>query len=277
MVDPVAGFDSHPAFRFGPARTGIIDTADVYYAGASQGGIFGLTLMSTAEDIRRGVLFLATANLSTLSHRSFVNSAFLTLLRRSYPDRLDEQILIVIMQQSWDRVKPNGYLTHLVPGDLSSPPAPRDVIIVMATYDSDIPNIATEITVRSLGIPQLAPVRRSFFAIPEATAPIDGSALVEIDPQKGFARCNDPTRPDPGTPCTTDGDCPGPGDTPSRTRCDSGIPPLTNTLPPFENCAHFCPPDPPPTATAASAQQIDAFLRPNGQILQFCSGVYDPE
>jgi len=43
------------------------------------------------------------------------------------------------------------------------------------------------------------------------------------------------------------------------------------------NCAHFCPPDPPPTATAASGRQLDAFLRPNGTVQQFCAGVCDPE
>src|SRR5438128_11798354 len=56
MVDPVHGFNSHPAFRFGPDATGIIDTTEVYYSGGSQGGIFGLAIMSIAEDFRRGFL-----------------------------------------------------------------------------------------------------------------------------------------------------------------------------------------------------------------------------
>ena len=75
----------------------------------------------------------------------------------------------------------------------------------------------------------------------------------------------------PGAACTTNADCPGPGDTPTRTRCDSGIPPVTNTPPPFNNHAHGS------TGNVATGQQIDAFLRPDGKVEQFCAGTCDPD
>jgi hypothetical protein len=112
-------------------------------------------------------------------------------------------------------------------------------------------------------------VQRSFFDIPDAAAPLD-SAFVEVDPQLSFSRCNQPGANNPGAACASDADCPGPGDPPSRTRCDSGVPPLTNTPPPFNNRAHGS------TGSAAMGQQIDGFLRPTGQVLQFCSGPCDP-
>jgi hypothetical protein len=128
--------------------------------------------------------------------------------------------------------------------------------------------------VRSLGIPQVNPPLRDFFQIPDMTAPYDGSAFQEIDWQKCGSRCNVPGQDNPGAACTTDADCPGLGDPPTRTRCDSGTPPLTNTPPAFENGAHGAEGNAPPTVP--SAQQTDAFLRPDGTVQQFCSGPCDP-
>jgi hypothetical protein len=147
---------------------------------------------------------------------------------------------------------------------------PHEILMHMATYDSEVANVATEIAVRSLGIPQLLPAARSFFQIPEMAAPFDGSAFVEVDPMRGFSRCNVPGSANPGATCTTDADCPGPGDPPTRTSCESGIPPLSNTAPTFNNGAHGS------TGSPPMGQQIEQFLRPNGNVQQFCAGVCDP-
>jgi hypothetical protein len=272
LVDPVTGFSSHPAFR--PGGSPAIDTTEVYYSGGSQGGIFGVAIMSIAEDFKRGFLAVPGANYSTLLHRSIDFNPYLALSRTAYPDRLDEQLTIALIQQLWDRAEPQGYMNHLVSGDLSSPPVPHKILIHMSTCDSQVSNLATEIMARSLGIPQVTPPLRSFLDIPEMTAPYDGSAFVEIDWQKCGSRCNVPGQDNPGAACTTDADCPGLGDPPTRTRCDSGTPPLTNTAPAFENDAHGAEGSAPPTAP--SAMQTDAFLRPNGTIQQFCSGPCDP-
>ena len=272
MVDPVNGFDSHPAFQF--AGTPIIDTSEVFYSGGSQGGIFGIAIMSIAEDFKRGFLAVPAANYSTLLHRSIDFNPFLALLRTVYPDRLDEQLGVALMQQLWDRAEPQGYMNHLAAGDLSSPPVPHQVLIHMSTCDSQVSNLGTQIMVRSLGIPQVTPVLRSFFDIPEMAAPYDGSAFVEIDWQKCGSRCNVPGQDDPGAACATDADCPGLGDPPSRTRCDSGVPPLGNTAPLFENDAHGAEGSASPLGP--EAQQVNAFLRPAGDVEQFCTGPCDP-
>jgi len=271
LVDPVNGFNSHPAFRFGSPATGVIDTTAVYYSGGSQGGIFGTAIMSVAEDFERGFLAVPGANYSTLLRRSIDFNPFLAIHRVAYPDDLDETIIMGLVQQLWDRAEPNGYYPHLLSGDLSDPPRPHKVLMHMARYDSEVSNLSTEIMVRSLGFPQVAPVINHFFGIPEQEAPFDGSALVEIDPRLGFSRCIAPGSDSPGAACTTNADCPGAGDPPSRTRCDSGIPPLTNTPPTFNNRAHGS------TGVPTAGAQIDAFLRPGGRIENFCDGPCDPE
>lgn len=271
LADPVDGFNSHPAFQLGVGGAPVIDTEQVFYSGGSQGGIFGGAIMAIAEDFDRGFLAVPAANYSTLLHRSIDFNPFFALLNVSYPDKLDQILLFPLIQQLWDRAEPQGYLPHILPGTLSNPPRPHKILIHMATYDSEVSNLGTEIMVRSLGIPQLTPVHRSFVGIPEMAAPFDGSAFVEIDPQRGFSRCHTPGSTDAGAMCTTDADCPGAGDPASRTQCASGIPPLENLPPPFNNGAHGR------TGNPTTGMQIANFLRDGGFIEQFCSGPCDPE
>jgi hypothetical protein len=270
LADPVNGFNSHPAFQLGVGGAPVIKTDEVFYSGGSQGGIFGGAIMAITEEFERGFLAVPAANYSTLLHRSIDFNPFFAILNGSYPDKLDQILIFPLIQQLWDRAEPNGYLPHVVPGTLSDPPRPHKVLIHMATYDSEVSNIGTEIMVRSLGIPQVVPAARSFVGIPELEAPFDGSAFVEVNPQRGFSRCHTPGSTDAGATCTTDAQCPGPGDPASRTQCASGIPPLVNLPPPFNNGAHGS------TANDATGQQIAEFLRNGGSIQNYCSGPCDP-
>lgn len=266
LDDPVAGFNSDPAFQLGAGGAPIIDTDQVFYSGGSQGGIFGAAIMALTEEFDRGFLAVPASNYSTLLQRSIDFEPFFALLQGAYPDDLDRTILYPLIQQQWDRAEPNGYLPHILPGDLSDPPFPHKVLLHMATYDSEVSNLGTEIMTRSLGIPQVTPVHRTFFQIDEMAAPFDGSALVEIDPLRGGGRCHTPGTTDRGAFCASDAECPGAGDPASRTQCAPGIPPLGNDAPVFNNGAHGA------TRSNEAGQQIEAFLKDGGQIEQFCIG-----
>jgi hypothetical protein len=65
------------------------------------------------------------ANYSTLLHRAAPFQLYLTVLNASYPDKLDQQILVGLGQQLWDRVDPIAYLPHILPGTLSNTPHPH--------------------------------------------------------------------------------------------------------------------------------------------------------
>jgi hypothetical protein len=226
-----AGFASHPAFRIGDVP--LIDTTAVYWYGISQGGIEGGVVMALSQDITRGVLGVPAANYSTLLYRSVDFAPFFALLKVAYPDPVARSLLLGLIQQLWDRSEPNGWYHHTVAGTLPDTP-PHRILVHMAHSDAEVANLGTEIMVRSTGIPQLFPVNRHYYAIPEAVAPFDGSAFVESD----F-----------GLPA----------------------PPVTNT-PPDENDVHGR-----MRALPAIQAQIDRFLRPDGQVEQFCTGPCDPE
>ncbi len=221
------GLVSDPAFQLDGEP--LIDTRELYFYGISQGGIEGGTYMALSTDTVRGVLGVGASNYSTLLQRSTDFGTFLVLLQASYPDELDQAVGYSLIQQVWDRADPNGYETHIVRDPLPGTPA-KKLLLQVGVYDSQVSNIATEIQVRSMGIPNLAPTVLPLFEVPEMEAPFDGSAFVPYD-------------------------------------VDAVPSPLTNTPPASDNGVHEA-----VRRLDAAQRQIDAFLRPDGRIENFCDG-----
>jgi hypothetical protein len=221
------GFVSHPAFQLDGEP--LIDRTELYYYGISQGGIQGGTYLALSPDTSRGVLGVGASNYSILLQRSVDFAPFQFILNGFYTDLLERSLLYPLLQQLWDRAEPDGYLSHLVSDPLPGTPA-KKVLLQMGVNDSQVPNIGTEVQVRSLGIPAVAPSVRPAFQIPEMEAPFDGSAYVPYD---------------------VDG---------------AGVP-LTNLPPTIENGVHEA-----VRRLEAAQNQIDAFLRPDGLIENFCDG-----
>jgi hypothetical protein len=221
------GFVSDPAFQLNGEP--LIDTQELYYYGNSLGGTESGAYMALSTDTIRGVLGVGAANFSTLLQRSTDFAQFQFILNHNYPAELDRALVIALMQQLWDRGEPNGYTSHLLSDPLPGTPA-KKVLLQMGLHDAQVPNIGTEIQVRSLGIPALAPAVLSLFEVPERRAPFDGSAWVPYDVSA----------------------------TPE---------PLTNTPPAEDNGVHEA-----IRRLDAAQSQIDAFLRPDGMVENFCNG-----
>jgi hypothetical protein len=229
------GLISHPAFSYdvgsGPEPT--YDPSEVFYYGNSQGGILGGTVMALTQETTRGVLGVPAANFSTLLQRSVDFNPYFALLRTNYPDDINRALTYPLLQQLWDKSEPNGWYHRTLANPLPGTPAHK-LLIHMATSDAEVANIATEIMVRTMGIPQVSPVVSSYFDIPEMAASFDGSAMVESDGSYGPV-------------------------------------PQAN-LPPANNGAHGAMRNRP-----AIQAQIDAFLKTNGDVQNFCVGPCNPE
>lgn len=232
------GFGSHAAFQddFGAS---VIDTSDVFYDSNSQGGIFGGTVMSVAQDITRGVLGVPGMNYSTLLTRSVDFDAYSILLYPAYPDELQRPLLLALIQMLWDRSEPNGYVRHLENDTLPNTPS-HDVLLHSAFGDHQVANVTTEIEARTIGAsihqPAMAAGRHSdvdpFFDIPAIPGyPFDGSALIIWD---------------------------------------SGAP-----TPPIENVAPRLGTDPhsDPRKDADARVQKSEFLRTGGMVVDVCGGL----
>jgi hypothetical protein len=158
----------------------IIDTTQAYYRGDSQGGIFGATYMSISTDITRGLLGEPGMPYNLLLDRSVDFSGFRFLLKGNFPNGIDVQIVLGLIQMIWDRTEPNGYVPYMRENMLPNTPR-HEVLIHDAIGDHQVTTLGAHVIARTIGAKNLAPVNRSIWGIEQSSGPIDGSAIVEFD------------------------------------------------------------------------------------------------
>ena len=156
------GFTAHPAFRTDGGRPLVDIRHDLVFDGNSQGGIFGGALVALSKDIRYAVLGVTGMNYSTLFNRSSDAAPFQAIFDRSYPDRLEQQIVLALMQMLWDRGEANGYAAHLTDDPYAGTPRHR-VLMQVAYGDHQVATVSAEVEARTIGarlrMPALAPGR----------------------------------------------------------------------------------------------------------------------
>jgi hypothetical protein len=186
LKDP-RGLATDPAFQ--DDGQPLVTTGEVFYNGNSQGGILGGAATAISTEWTRAVLGVPAMNYSTLLHRSVDFDPFDVLHRAAYPDVVDRQLGIALVQMLWDRGEGNGYAAHLTDDPLPGTP-PHDVLLIEAFGDHQVANVATETMARTIGAfvhsPALAPGRSPdvtpLWDIPPVpTDPFDGSVLVVWD------------------------------------------------------------------------------------------------
>ncbi|MFC5926489.1 hypothetical protein [Micromonospora vulcania] len=185
MIHP-GGFAAHPAFRDATARPLINRVGGLHYDGNSQGGINGGALTAIAQDWTRSVLGVPAMNYSTLLQRSVDFAPFQTIMDGYYPDKVDQQLILALLQMLWDRSEANGYAQHLTDRPLPGTPA-HQVLMHVAFGDHQVSPAAAEVQARTIGArlhtPALADgwsldVRPYWGIAPIRSYPYTGSALV---------------------------------------------------------------------------------------------------
>ena len=150
----------------------LIDPDRVYYAGASLGGILGITLMGLHPDIDRGLLYVGGAGFPFMIERSGDFALFIPLFESFYPSRTDRAIYLSMTQHLWDSVEGAGWLNAL---------DDRHVLMVAAHNDAQVHNLATDFAMRSIGVPQLEGTSRPVYGFDTVAGPYDGSATITVD------------------------------------------------------------------------------------------------
>jgi len=210
----------------------------VFFDGNSQGGIFGGTIMSIAQDITRGVLGVPGMNYSLLLTRSVDFDLYKPFLYPAYPNELQRPLLLSLIQMLWDRSDPNGYAHHMTTDPLPNTPQ-HEVLLHLAFGDHQVANVATEIEARTIGAsihqPAIALLRHSdvdpYFGIPAIPSyPFNGSALIVWD-------------------------------------SGAATPPITNTAPNVGTDPHSH-----PRNDADARQQKSDFLQTGGSVVDVCAG-----
>ena len=171
------GGDPQLVYQGKPAQ---FDTSAAHYFGNSQGGIFGGSLMAVQVDVTRGMLGVPGQPYNLLLNRSVDFGDFFTVLRNTYPDPIDLQVVLALIQTMWERSEPSGY-THHIRQPLPNTPA-HEVLLNVAIGDHQVSTLGAHVMARSIGgVVNMTPVNRSIWGIEEAAGPHTGSAMVEFD------------------------------------------------------------------------------------------------
>jgi len=155
------GLSSDAAFQDAHGRS-LLDGKHLMFVGNSQGGILGGATSAVAQDWSRAVLGVPAMNYSTLLNRSIDFDVYGSILNPAYPDEVDRQFGLLLVQMLWDRGENDGYAQHLTSNPYRGTKA-KQVLMFEAYGDHQVTNIATEVMARTihaqLRAPALAPGR----------------------------------------------------------------------------------------------------------------------
>jgi hypothetical protein len=238
-------FNIDPAFQV-PGGAGVFPGPEVeqYYFGASLGGIMGLMFAALSPDVQNVLVNVPGINFSLLLPRSTAFIAFEAAIRLTgVTDPVLQRLLLLLTHELWVRGESAGYATHVTENPLPGV-NPKNVLMTAALYDQLVGNLATELAARTLKLPSLEgsilPARPG---IPDVSGPVS-SAVQFYD--AGVFDPNDPVQ-------------------------STFIPPLTNVQP----VANRCDPHGRQAYIPAAIEQLFEFLRPGGEVRNFCDGACD--
>lgn len=212
---------------------------EVYWYGISQGSIFGLTFMALSPVIEKAVLDVGGGPYSLMMTRSGSFSMLFDIVKVVIGDEpLAIQKFIALSQHTWDRVDPLTYAPRVLQQPYDDSPE-RKILFTYGVGDHSVNNLASHLLLRATGIDLLDPPSQPVYGLQTTPAPTAGSAGVPVDFH-----------------------------VPELPGVEAKIPPE----PADEYNVHEK-----VRRNPKIREQIDMFLRPGGQIENFCDGACDPE
>ena len=139
--------DANGALVLDPAW---IDNTLRAYRGDSQGGIMGGTYMAISTDVTRGLLGEPGTPYSVLLNRSKDSILYNGLLRDTYKDDRNVQIMWSLIQLHWDRTEPSGFVPFINGDTLPGTPE-HQVLLHDAIGDHQVTTLGAHIVARAVG------------------------------------------------------------------------------------------------------------------------------
>lgn len=151
-----------------------LDRSQTWYYGGSLGGIQGASFTAVSPDVSRAVLAVPGAGWSTMFQRSIHFSNIELLIDALYPDPLSQSVFLAMLQTFFDRSDPAG-LAHDLALDTD-----KTVLLQEAVGDVQVPNVSTDLLVRSMGAHHLDEAPRRIPGVAVETGPSTGPALTQL-------------------------------------------------------------------------------------------------
>jgi hypothetical protein len=160
-----------------PAFGGKADRSRIYWYGISLGSIEGAVTLANQSTIDTAVLHVGGSAWSTMLERSSNWTVFEVLVQRGIVDPYDRQLLFSLTQMLWDPVDPASYAEDL---------QGRTFLWQESIGDDQVPNLTTELLMRSIGVPLGTPAVTSPLDASTVALPTTGPAFTQFDPELGM-------------------------------------------------------------------------------------------
>jgi hypothetical protein len=161
-----------------PADHPLLDLSRTYYYGVSLGGIQGATLVSISDDISRAVLAVPGCAWATMLSRSTNWTRIHTIVDPQYPDPLQQQVLTSLIQAGFDFTDGVNVGKRMLKEPMPGAPE-KNVLLLEAIGDSQVPNLTTEMLARALGVKLLTPSHDALVGIESVGHPTRSPALAQ--------------------------------------------------------------------------------------------------
>jgi hypothetical protein len=178
--------------------TPIIDTSEVYYLGASLGGIMGGTFMAYDPIIERGALGVPGGAWSLLIERSYAWTPLQVAAIGAYETQYQYQMMIAFLASSMERWDPITTARHVMDDPLPGSPA-KKLLMYEAVNDSLVSNLSTEMVVRTMGLGLTGPSVREPFGIEMVSEPMESGFTIYDEDVPATPSTNEPPKDDNGT------------------------------------------------------------------------------
>jgi hypothetical protein len=158
-----------------PIFAGKADRSRIGWYGISLGSIEGAVTLANQSRIEHAVLHVGGAAWSTMLERSSNWTTFEVLVTRGIPDPWERQVLYAASQLLWDPVDPASYVEDL---------RGRAFLWQVAIGDDQVPNLTTDLLMRSVGVPLGAPEVYVPLDVSTVALPTVAPAFTQFDPEK---------------------------------------------------------------------------------------------
>ena len=157
----------------------LVDPDRVYYYGISQGGIMGTTVCGIDPVIKKCVVQVNGINYSMLLERSVDWPQYGVILQGGYGSPLNTALMIGLMQNEWDRTEPVAVADVITgPGFPDTPP--KQVLMQFGIADDQVPNVGSELQMRTMGIPLITPTPFHVYGVEEKASAPSGAVMYDF-------------------------------------------------------------------------------------------------
>jgi hypothetical protein len=143
----------------------VVDGAQRYFYGNSQGAILGISMAALSTDMQQFALGVGGISYPVMLPRAVQWPMLEQILSAGYPRRLDRDLLLVMSEHYFDKVEGASFATHVLANPL---PGSRinNVLFQVGWDDPNTPTVACELAARTMNLPQQSNAEHPITGLP---------------------------------------------------------------------------------------------------------------